>query len=73
MFEFLDSTEKKMGHVLDLSWEVLFRRILSGRIQINKESSMQLHYSSIIHELGELLCLSPSEAFAIELEHSIND
>ena len=32
---------------------------------------MQLHYSSILNTVGELLCILPGETFSLELESSI--
>jgi hypothetical protein len=61
---------ERLNAVLDLSWEVFFNRLIYGRVRINKESSMQLHYSSVINQMGDLFCLKPNETFSIELEHS---
>jgi hypothetical protein len=64
----LTSKVERLNYIIDFAWEVLFERITSGRIKINKESSMQLHYSTILHSLGELLCIYPGETFSLELE-----
>lgn len=63
-----DSKVDRLGLVLDFSWQILFERICSGRIEINKESSLQLHYSVVLHGVGESLCIHPDEDFRIELE-----
>lgn len=68
MIHLPDSKEDRLGLVLDFSWRILFERICSGRIVINKESSLQLHYSVVLHGIGESLCISPNEEFRIELE-----
>lgn len=62
------SKADRLSYVLDFAWEIFFERVAAGRIKINKESSMQLHYSAIAHGLGELMCTQPKETFAIELE-----
>lgn len=64
------SVQERLAFVLDFAWQIFFERVISGRITINKESSMQLHYSVILHSLGELLCTRPEEKYFIELESS---
>lgn len=65
-----ESQVARLGFVLDFAWEIFFEKVAAGRVKINKESSMQLHYSAILHGIGELLCIQPREIFAIELESS---
>lgn len=72
MIDLTDKT-KKLKYVLDLSWDIFFERLISEKISINLESSMQLHYASIINSLGEQLIIKPDEYFKIELEHSYKD
>ncbi|MBI4680928.1 MAG: hypothetical protein HY753_06930 [Nitrospirae bacterium] len=64
------SPTERLNFVLDLAWQIFFEKVTSGRIKINKESSMQLHYSAILQGLGELMCIKPKEIFTIELETS---
>jgi hypothetical protein len=64
------SKTDRPNFIIDLSWKVFFEKITSGRIRINKESSMQLHYSSILNTAGELLCILPGETFSLEFESS---
>ena len=58
----------RLERVLNESWDVLTQRIASGRVKINKEASLQLHYSSIVQGFGEICCIEPGETFVIELE-----
>lgn len=60
----------RLNFIIDLSWKVFFEKVASGCIKINKESSMQLHYSSILNTIGELFCILPGETFSLELESS---
>ncbi|BBI34941.1 hypothetical protein [Cohnella abietis] len=62
--------KERLNYLLDLAWSIFINRLALGRINVNKESSMQLHYASFIHNLGELMCLDKSDVFKIELEHS---
>ena len=59
---------QRLTRILDESWEILAQRIATGRVSINKEASLQLHYSSILLSYGELFCVEPKETFSIELE-----
>jgi len=63
-------TDKKdrLLYMIDLAWNIFFQRVCSGRTTVNKEASMQLHLSTILHGLGEMLCIMPEERFNIELE-----
>lgn len=66
----MDSTNQldRLNHVINTAWEILFERIISGKLTINKESSLQLHFSKLIFELGNCYCLFPGEVFEIEME-----
>jgi len=59
---------QRLTRILDESWEILMQRIATSRVTINKEASLQLHYSSILLSYGELFCVEPRETFTIELE-----
>jgi hypothetical protein len=59
---------QRLERVLDESWDILSQRIAAGRVRINKEASLQLHYSSIVQGYGEICCIEPAETFVIELE-----
>ncbi|HEV7402280.1 MAG TPA: hypothetical protein VGO11_05105 [Chthoniobacteraceae bacterium] len=64
--------QQRLRRALDTSWDILSQRIATGRITINKEASLQLHYASILHSYGELLCTDPGETFSIELESALD-
>ncbi|TNE81408.1 MAG: hypothetical protein EP332_04620 [Bacteroidetes bacterium] len=57
----------RLEEVINKSWQILFSQITSKRLSINKESSLQLHLSKIILDLGILYCVLPGEQFEIEL------
>jgi hypothetical protein len=50
---------ERLTRILDESWES-WQRIATGRVNINKKASLQLHYSSILLTYGELFCVEPS-------------
>jgi hypothetical protein len=59
---------ERMQWALSTAWETCIRRVASGRIRINKESSLQLHYAYILAQFGELSCTEKGESFVMELE-----
>lgn len=59
---------KRMKWALSTAWETCINRIAAGRILINKESSLQLHYAYILSQFGEMACIEKDEVFRIELE-----
>ncbi len=58
---------ERLALALDMGWQVFYQRVAYGRVKINKESSMQLHYASVLHSLGDVFCLPPEETFTIAL------
>lgn len=63
-----EEKEVRLRYAITLAWELFFARVVSSRLPVNKEASMQLHFSSILHSVGELLCTGPGEIFGVELE-----
>lgn len=58
----------RLNQIIDLSWAILFERIVSKKLIINKESSLQLHFSKLIFDIGTCYCILPGEIFEIEME-----
>lgn len=58
----------RLHKIINLAWEILFERIVSRRQIINKESSLQLHLSKLIFDIGNIYCIIPNEKFEIEME-----
>jgi len=59
---------ERLKNLLNTSFDLFLKQLVAGKITINKESSMQLHYSNLIHRLGDIICIEPREIFNIELE-----
>lgn len=59
---------ERLNYVIESAWEIIFNKILSKRLIINKESSLQLHLSKTIFDLGNIYCIQPNEVFEIEME-----
>lgn len=64
----LISQLERVKLLLDQSWLFCVQGISAGKIIINKEASLQLHYASVLNTLGSIYCISPAEGFSIELE-----
>lgn len=63
-----DSAKDRLDNVLTLSWNLIFQKILNNKLVINKESSLQLHLSRLILDIGNAYCIKPNESFFIEME-----
>lgn len=63
---------ERLDMLLDMSWEVFFAQVVSGRTKVNREASMQLHLAGIIGDLGKSFCVLPEEFFHIEMETRIH-
>jgi len=64
----IEGIDNRMRWILSTAWDVCIHRIANGRITINKESSLQLHYAYVLAQVGELACIDKDESFKIELE-----
>jgi len=62
------SAKKRLELVIDLSWNLIFEKIVNETLFINKESSLQLHLSKLIFDIGNTFCIYPTEFFDIEME-----
>lgn len=64
------STDQKerLSEIINLSWNILIEYVDNGKVKINKESSLQLHYAAILKQIGETFCIKPEEIFTVELE-----
>lgn len=60
--------KERLNYIIDLSWNLIFEKILNQVIIINKESSLQLHLSKLIYDIGNSFCIYPNEVFKIEME-----
>jgi hypothetical protein len=68
-----DDIRKRMLSSVELAWEAFQSKVSSGLIDVNKEASMQLHFSSILSGIVNLLTLDDEEKFSIELETSFRN
>jgi len=64
--------KERLKYIIEYSWELFKLQSSHHKFSIYKEASMQLHFSSLIKILGELMCISPEDEFKISLEKTIN-
>lgn len=62
------NTVDRLNLVIENAWSILFSSIVTNRIVINKEASLQLHLAKKISDLGTAYCILPDEIFSIEME-----
>lgn len=62
------SLEEKLKHIIDTSYNFLLGQVGNGRIVIQNEASMQLHFAYILKSIGELMQFSYTDVFSIKLE-----
>jgi hypothetical protein len=60
--------KQRLSEIIKFSWNILIEYVSNKKVKLNKESSLQLHYSAILKQIGELFCVKPNENFWIELE-----
>ena len=70
-YEFADKLPGRLRQATSLAWTVFAEQVGRGRLLINKEASMQLHYSHILHGLLPMFLNRPNERAHIELETGV--
>lgn len=61
----------RVNWVIELAWNITIQKIANKEITINKEASLQMHYSTILKTLLDLIKFSPKEKATIELETNV--
>lgn len=56
---------------IDFAWCITIDKIVNGEIKINKEASLQMHYSTILKTTLDLIKYSPKDRIEIELETTV--
>jgi hypothetical protein len=67
----LETYRDRLARIVDDGYDVLSQKIRKGRISVDNEASLQLHYSSILKTLGELYEFAKADLFSIELEKNV--
>jgi hypothetical protein len=58
----------RVNWAVEFAWDITICKIVNGEIEVNKEASLQLHYSIILKNILELLKFSQEDRFEIKLE-----
>ena len=64
--------QDRMRQAISDAWEIFQNKVGNNYIVVNKEASMQLHYSYILNSLLPLYRFSNEESATIELETGVN-
>jgi hypothetical protein len=65
------SFEERLRKSISFAWEIFSEQVGATLLSINKEASMQLHYSYILQQILPLVCFSENESAKIELETGV--
>jgi len=63
--------EERLRKSISFAWAIFSEKVGSGLLHINKEASMQLHYSYILQQVLPLISFKSSESAKIELETGV--
>lgn len=64
--------DQKLKDIVNFSYATLQNKINGGRINVENETSLQLHFSAILKTVGELYEYSRNDLFSIELEKPVS-
>lgn len=62
------NNQEKLKHIINTSYDLLLGQIGNGRIVIQNEASLQLHFAYNLKTIGELMQFSRDDVFSIKLE-----
>ena len=65
------SFEERLRNGISFAWQIFREKTGAKLLSINKEASMQLHYSYILQQVIPLICFHEDESVKIELETSV--
>ena len=65
------SFEERLRKSISFAWQVFGEKTGANLLPINKEASMQLHYSYILQQVIPLICFHENESVKIELETGV--
>ena len=65
------SFEERLRKSISFAWQVFREKTGANLLPINKEASMQLHYSYILQQVIPLICFHKDESVKIELETGV--
>lgn len=66
-----DSFEERLRKSISFAWQVFMEKTGAKLLPINKEASMQLHYTYILQQVIPLICFHEDENVKFELETGV--
>jgi hypothetical protein len=66
-----DEFFKRLEFSISVAWKLFQHKVSSGKININKEASMQLHYARILEDVIALMIYEDEEKVKIQLEQTV--
>jgi len=67
-----ENISDRVNWAIEFAWNITICKIVSEEIKINKEASLQMHYSTILKTVLDLIKFSPKDRVEIELETTVN-
>lgn len=58
----------RLDEIINLSWRIFTNRFINNKYDINLEAPFQLHFASILKNVGDLYCVKKRELFDVNLE-----
>lgn len=66
--KFSDDFQTRIEELIHLTWNIFQQKVWNELLKLNKEASMQLHYSYILQESIPLIIFEKNESIIVELE-----
>ena len=64
--------EERLRKSISFAWQVFMEKTATDLLSINKEASLQLHYSYVLQQVIPLICFNENERVNFELETSVD-
>ncbi len=65
------SISDRVTWAIQFAWTITVDKIVNSEIKINKEASLQMHFSTILKTVLDLIKFSPTDRIEIELETTV--
>lgn len=62
---------ERVSWAIEFAWNITVDKIVNGEVKINKEASLQMHYSTILKTVLDLIKFSQTDRIEIELETTV--
>ena len=59
---------ERLEEIISISWFIFTNQYINQKYDINLEAPFQLHFATILKQLGDVYCLKSKETFLVNLE-----